>query len=75
MTFGCIIYIWNMMLHPKKLEKCGHKMIFMSDESDSKAYRTYNPVTNHIHVWHEMWCSTSRPSAIGALTASMASRP
>jgi hypothetical protein len=43
-TFGCIIYVRNMMPHLKKMEDRDCKMIFISYESGSKAYRAYDPV-------------------------------
>jgi hypothetical protein len=44
-TFGCIVYIRNMMPHLKKLEDRGRKMIFIGYESGSKTYCSYDPVT------------------------------
>jgi transposase InsO family protein len=49
-TFGCIVYVWNMTSHLKKLEDYGHKMIFVGYESGSKAYRAYDPITKRVHV-------------------------
>jgi hypothetical protein len=37
--FGCIVYVRNTIPHLKKLEDHGCKMIFISYESGSKAYR------------------------------------
>jgi hypothetical protein len=36
--------------HLKKLEDRGRKMIFISYESGSKAYRAYDPITKWVHV-------------------------
>jgi hypothetical protein len=38
----------------KKLEDRGRKMIFISYESGSKVYLTYNPITKHVHVTHDV---------------------
>jgi hypothetical protein len=53
-TFGCIVYVRNMMPHLKKLKDRGHKMIFIGYESGSKAYRAYDPITNCVHVTHDV---------------------
>jgi hypothetical protein len=53
-TFGCIMYVWNTAPHLKKLEDCGHKMIFVGYDSGSKAYHAYDPVTKRVHVTHNM---------------------
>jgi hypothetical protein len=53
-TFGCIVYIQNMMSHLKKLEDRGCKMIFIGYESVSKAYHVYDPVTKCVHVACDM---------------------
>jgi hypothetical protein len=53
-TFGCIMYVRNMMPHLKKLEDCGHKMIFVGYESVSKAYRVYDPTLKHVHVTRDV---------------------
>jgi transposase InsO family protein len=53
-TFGCIVYVRNTMPHLKKLEDRGHKMIFVSYESGSKAYRAYDPTTKHVRVTPEV---------------------
>jgi hypothetical protein len=53
-TFGCVVYVWNMMLQLKKLEDRGRKMIFISFESGSKVYRPYDPITKHVHVTHDV---------------------
>jgi hypothetical protein len=53
-TFGCIRYVRNTMLHWKKLEDRGHKMIFKGYESDSKAYHAYDPITKHVHVTRDV---------------------
>jgi hypothetical protein len=52
-TFGCIVYVRNTTPHLKKLEDRDRKMIFVSFETGSKAYRVYNvynPVMKHVHV-------------------------
>jgi hypothetical protein len=49
-TFGCILYIQNVTPHLKKLEDRCCKIIFVSYESGSKAYRAYNPIMKRIHV-------------------------
>jgi hypothetical protein len=48
--FGCILYAWNTTPHQKKLEDRSHKMTFVSYESGSKAYHTYDPITKRVHV-------------------------
>jgi hypothetical protein len=48
--FGCIVYVWNMTPHLKKLEDRSRKMIFVGFESGSKVYRAYDPVMKHVHV-------------------------
>jgi hypothetical protein len=50
MTFGCIVYVRNMMPHLKKLEDRGRKMIFVGYESGSKAYCAYGPIMMRVHV-------------------------
>jgi hypothetical protein len=52
--FGCIIYVRNTTPHLKKLEDRCYKMIFIGDESGSKAYRVYDPVTKHVYVTCDM---------------------
>jgi hypothetical protein len=42
-TFMCIVYVRNTTPHLKKLEDCGHKIIFIGYESGSKAYHAYDP--------------------------------
>jgi hypothetical protein len=54
MIFGCIVYVQNTTSHLKKLEDRGRKMIFISYESGSKAYRTYNPITKCAHVTRDV---------------------
>jgi hypothetical protein len=49
-TFGSIVYVRNTTPHLKKLEDRGRKMIFISYESGSKAYRAYDPITKWVHV-------------------------
>jgi hypothetical protein len=49
-TFGCIVYIQNMMPHLEKLEDPGLKMIFVDYKSGSMAYRVYDPITKRVHV-------------------------
>jgi hypothetical protein len=49
-TFGCIMYVRNMMPHLKKLEDSGCKMIFVGYKSGSKAYHAYDPITKRVHV-------------------------
>jgi hypothetical protein len=53
-TFGCIIYVWNMMPHLKKLEDHGRKIIFVGYESGSKKYCMYDPITKCVHVTHNV---------------------
>jgi hypothetical protein len=53
-TFWCIMYVRNTTPHLKKLEDRGLKMIFVSYESGSKAYRAYDPITKHVHVTHDV---------------------
>jgi hypothetical protein len=53
-TFRCIVYVWNTTPHLKKLENRGRKMIFVGYESDSKAYRAYDPITKRVHVTRDM---------------------
>jgi hypothetical protein len=55
-TFGCIMYVWNTTPQLKKLEDRGRKMIFVSDESGSKAYRACDPIMKHVHVTRDMIC-------------------
>jgi hypothetical protein len=52
-TFGCILYVWNIVSHLKKLEDRGRKMIFIGYELRYKVYHAYNPVTKHVHVTHD----------------------
>jgi hypothetical protein len=49
-TFGCIVYVRNTTSHLKKLEDCGHKMIFVGYERSSKAYYVYDTITKCVHV-------------------------
>jgi hypothetical protein len=53
-TFRCIVYVWNMTPHLKKLEDHGRKMIFVGYENDSKVYRAYDPITKHVHVTRDV---------------------
>jgi hypothetical protein len=53
-TSGCIVYVRNTMPHLKKLEDHGRKMIFVSYESGSKAYRVYDPIMKRVHVTRDM---------------------
>jgi hypothetical protein len=53
-TFGCIVYVRNTTPHLKKLEDHGRKMIFVGYESNSMAYRVYDPITKHVHVTCDM---------------------
>jgi hypothetical protein len=53
-TFGCMVYVQNMTSHLKKLEDHCCKMIFISYESGSKAYRAYNPITKRVHVTRDV---------------------
>jgi hypothetical protein len=53
-TFGCIVYVQNMMLHLKKLEDRGRKMIFVGYESGSMAYCAYDPITKRVHVTRDV---------------------
>jgi hypothetical protein len=52
--FGCIVYIQNMMSYLKKLEDSGRKMIFISYESGSKAYRMCDPIRKRAHVTRDV---------------------
>jgi hypothetical protein len=36
--------------HLKKLEDRGYKMVFIGNESGSKAYHAYDPIMKHVHV-------------------------
>jgi hypothetical protein len=49
-TFGCIIYIKNTKLNPKKILDQSTKMVFVDYEKGSKAYRAYDPHTRWVHV-------------------------
>jgi hypothetical protein len=53
-TFGCILYVQNMMPHLKNLEDRSRKVIFISYKSGSKAYHVYDLVTNHVHVTRDV---------------------
>jgi hypothetical protein len=53
-TFGCIMYVRNMMPHLKTLEDHGCKLIFVSYESGSKTYHAYDPITKRVHVTRDM---------------------
>jgi transposase InsO family protein len=53
-TFGCIVYVRNTTPHLKKLEGHGRKMIFIGYESDSKAYRAYDPIMKRVHVTRDV---------------------
>jgi hypothetical protein len=53
-TFGCIMYVQNTTPHLKKLEDRGRKMIFVGYESDSKAYRPYDPIMKRVHVTRDV---------------------
>jgi hypothetical protein len=53
-TFGCIVYVRNTMLHLKKLEDHGRKIIFISYESGSKRYCAYDPIMKRVHVTREV---------------------
>jgi hypothetical protein len=53
-TFGCIMYAWNTMPHLKKLDDRGRRMIFVSYERVSKAYRAYDPITKRVHVTRDV---------------------
>jgi hypothetical protein len=53
-TFGCIMYVQNMMPHLKKMEDHGHKMIFISYESSSKAYHAYDLIMKRVHVTRDV---------------------
>jgi hypothetical protein len=53
-TFGCIVYVWNMMPHQKKLEDHGRKMIFVGYESGSKAYHAYDLIMKCVRVTHDV---------------------
>jgi hypothetical protein len=52
--FGCIVYVRNTTPNLKKPEDCARKMIFVGYESDSKAYRAYDPITKHVHVTRDV---------------------
>jgi hypothetical protein len=53
-TFGCIVYVRNMMPHLKKLEDHGRNMIFVGYKNGSKAYCAYDPIMKHVHVTRGM---------------------
>jgi hypothetical protein len=53
-TFRCIVYVQNTAPHLKKLEDRGRKMIFVGYESDSKAYRAYDPIMKRVHVTRDV---------------------
>jgi hypothetical protein len=53
-TFGCIVYVRNTTPHLKKMEDRGRKMIFISYESGSNTYRTYDPITKCVHVTRDV---------------------
>jgi hypothetical protein len=51
-TLGCVVYVKNIMPHLKKLDDCSTKMVFVSYEDGSKAYRAYDPRTGSVHITH-----------------------
>jgi hypothetical protein len=53
-TFGCIVYLRNTTPHLKKLEDHGRKMIFISYERGTKAYRAYDPVSRRVHITRDV---------------------
>jgi hypothetical protein len=53
-TFGCIVYVRNTTPHLEKLKDHGCKMIFVSYESDSKAYCAYDLIMKHVHVTRDV---------------------
>ena len=44
-VFGCIAYIKRLRPHLAKLNDRGQKVVFISYQSGSKAYRFYGPTT------------------------------
>jgi hypothetical protein len=49
-VFGCLAYIKNLRPHLSKLDDRGQKVVFISYQDGSKAYRFYDPVTKRVHV-------------------------
>jgi hypothetical protein len=49
-TFGCIVYVKTTKPFLSKLEDRGWQMIFVGYEQGTKAYRVYDPVTDHVHI-------------------------
>jgi hypothetical protein len=54
-TFDCIVYVRNTTPHLKKLEGRGCKMILVSNQGGTKAYRAYDPAIKCVHVTRDVF--------------------
>jgi hypothetical protein len=53
-TFGCIGYVKNTRPHLTKLEDRGRRMVFVGYERETNAYRMHDPVTDKVHISHDV---------------------
>jgi hypothetical protein len=53
-TFGCIVYVKNTKPFLSKLDDRGRRMIFIGYEQGTKAYRVYDPMTDHVHITRDV---------------------
>jgi hypothetical protein len=53
-VFGCVAYIKHLRPHPTKLEDHGRKVVFIGYEEGAKAYRFYDPTTEHVRVTRDV---------------------
>jgi hypothetical protein len=52
-TFGCVTHV-KMMGNLKKLDDHSKPAIFIGYEPGSKAYHSYNPATQRVHVMRDV---------------------
>ncbi len=53
-TFGCVAHVKVTTPHPKKLDACSWKGIFVGYEPGSKAYRVFDPVSTRVRVTRDV---------------------
>ena len=53
-VFGCVAYAHVPNEMRRKLDKKGHKCIFVSYLEDTKVYKLYDPVTRKVTISHDV---------------------
>jgi hypothetical protein len=60
-TFGCVAHVKAGGKPLTKLEDRSTPMVFVGNEQGTKAWRFYNPVTQHVHVSRDAVFEEDRP--------------